>query len=110
MNPHALAGTSSLGWRVCLFRHSDVAIDDLRADDCEAPTYSVRHPHRQPTTGATNRPPCSLSVRQLSESTGVAGRLLRCGKLPIDDRQSTVPESGVSEINAHDPPEFFWGP
>ena len=25
MNPHALAGTSPSSWRVCLFRHSDVA-------------------------------------------------------------------------------------
>ena len=25
MNPHALTGTSSLSWRVCQFRHSDVA-------------------------------------------------------------------------------------
>ena len=25
MNPHTLAGTSSLGWRVCQFRHSDEA-------------------------------------------------------------------------------------
>ena len=34
LNPHALAGTSSLGWRVCLFRHSDVAIDILRDVNC----------------------------------------------------------------------------
>ena len=27
MNPHALSGTSSLSWRVCQFRHSDVAPD-----------------------------------------------------------------------------------
>ena len=25
LNPHALAGTSPSSWRVCLFRHSDVA-------------------------------------------------------------------------------------
>ena len=25
LNPHALAGTRSLVWRVCQFRHSDVA-------------------------------------------------------------------------------------
>jgi hypothetical protein len=26
LNPHALAGTSPSSWRVCQFRHSDVAL------------------------------------------------------------------------------------
>jgi len=84
-----------------------VAIADLRADNCEAQTYSVRHRHRQPMMGAANRPPSSLPENRLSESPGVASRLLGGGELAINDRQSTVPESGVSEINTHDSPEFL---
>jgi hypothetical protein len=38
-----------------------VAIADLRADNCEAQTYSVRHRHRQPKIGAGYRPPSSQS-------------------------------------------------
>jgi hypothetical protein len=38
-----------------------VAIADLRADNCEAQTYSVRHRHRQPMIGAANRPLSSQS-------------------------------------------------
>jgi hypothetical protein len=39
LNPHALAGTSPSSWRVCLFRHSDVATGEpvRGGDDSRAP-------------------------------------------------------------------------
>jgi hypothetical protein len=45
LNPHALAGTSPSSWRVCLFRHSDVA-----AQEAFPPPTSEEPSYRGPTT------------------------------------------------------------
>ena len=92
LNPHALAGTSPSSWRVCLFRHSDVAADrDRRGPD--GASYCTPTPRPRPL--AAHGP---LLWHRLAIH-------LRAGGRELDDPVLRVPERagrGGALADVHD--------
>lgn len=66
MNPHTLAGTRSLVWRVCQFRHSDVAQCVTEAMDSVAIPGAARDHRFDPPTNPVGR--SQRSIRTTVES------------------------------------------